>query len=621
MRSYILAVAGVAISLATACSGGDTSVEVVQRTAVASISLTIPSPTLLAGQSQHAAAMPRDANGAALTGRAVTWQSSNPLVASVDGTGMISAVAPGTDVITASSEGVSAQGALTVMAVPPVPVASVTVSPASSSIQVGATAQLTAVTRDASNNVLSGRAVVWTSASTSIATVNSTGLVTAVGGGTTNITASSEGVTGQSTVTVTVPVVPVASVTISPATANVRVGGSVQLSAVTRDANNAVLTGRAINWTSANPAVASVSSSGLVSGVGAGSTSVSATSEGIVGTAAITVTIVPVASVSVSPAAPSIQVGGQVQLSAVTRDSAGNVLTGRTVTWSSSNATFATVSTSGLVMGVAAGNTTITATSGSASGTSNVTVVVAPPPPPPGNAPEPGGSDVILWQDNYDGADITTILAPYATNGAGMTRVTPGRNGSGSALRFTYRPGDDDQLIEKGWAETTDIYFRYYFRITPAGALPYDGLTGSGIKWFMAWRPSSPTIGRYTESVGDLSGGPAPYTNQAWGFSSHDLSSTTQPNPFNQNISQTPRFNTVNDGAWHKYTLHIVTGTGGYEQIWIDGILVLDNSGLGYDHNSQGINLVQFPGLVRDGIPDAAHIFSIDIDDWVVWHK
>ena len=212
MRSLILAVFGLSVAI-PGCSSSGTSVEVVPKPPVASVSLTLPSSTLLTGQTQHGIATPRDASGAALMDRAVTWQSANQLVATVDATGMISAVAPGTDVITASSEGVSAQGTLTVMPVPAVPVASVSVSPASPSLQVGATAQLTAVTRDASGNVLSGRAISWTSTNQGVASVNSSGLVSAVSAGSASVIASSEGQTATSSVTVTA--IPVASVTVS----------------------------------------------------------------------------------------------------------------------------------------------------------------------------------------------------------------------------------------------------------------------------------------------------------------------------------------------------------------------------------------------------------------------
>jgi hypothetical protein len=107
--------------------------------------------------------------------------------------------------ITAASEGQTASAAITVNAPAPVPVASVSVSPATASLQVGATQQLSAVTRDANNNVLTGRVVTW-SGSTTIASVNSTGLVSALVAGSATITATSEGVSGASAITVTAPV-------------------------------------------------------------------------------------------------------------------------------------------------------------------------------------------------------------------------------------------------------------------------------------------------------------------------------------------------------------------------------------------------------------------------------
>jgi len=88
----------------------------------------------------------------------------------------------------------------------------------------------------------------------------------------------------------------------------------------------------------------------------------------------VTVHPVPVASVAVSPASPSIAVGQTVQLAAVTKDAAGNVLTGRTVTWSSSNTSVATVSGTGLVTGLTAGTATITATSEGVASTAATTV-------------------------------------------------------------------------------------------------------------------------------------------------------------------------------------------------------------------------------------------------------
>src|SRR6059036_3980081 len=218
--------------------------------------------------------------------------------------------------------------------------------------------------------------VTWSSSNTTVATVSSSGLVSGVTPGSATITAASEGKSGTSTITVTP--VPVASVEVTPATASVQAGQTVQLTATPRDAGGTPLSGRTVTWSSSNTAVATVSNSGLVSGVTPGSATITATSEGKSGTSSISVTNVPVATVEVTPPSASVQAGQTVQLTGTPRDAGGNPLSGRTVTWSSSNTAVATVSNSGLVSGVTPGSATITATSEGKSGTSSVTVTNVP---------------------------------------------------------------------------------------------------------------------------------------------------------------------------------------------------------------------------------------------------
>src|SRR5437762_873503 len=107
--------------------------------------------------------------------------------------------------------------------------------------------------------------------------------------------------------------VPVASVAVRPASATVQVGQTVQLAATPRDANGNPLSGRAVSWASSNTAVATVSGSGLVTGVTAGSATITATSEGQGGTSAITVRAAPAASVTASPATPAPAAGPTAQ--------------------------------------------------------------------------------------------------------------------------------------------------------------------------------------------------------------------------------------------------------------------------------------------------------------------
>src|SRR5436309_2996341 len=171
------------------------------------------------------------------------------------------------------------------------------------------------------------------------------------------------------------PSTTVASVTVTPPAPTVVVAGTVQLTATTKDANGSVLTGRVVTWASGNPAVATVSATGVVTGVAKGQATITATSEGKQGMAAITVTALPVASVTVQPMAANVPLGLTVQLTATLKDANGNVVTGRVVTWASDNTAVATVNSNGLVTGVTQGQATITATSETKTGTAAMTVV------------------------------------------------------------------------------------------------------------------------------------------------------------------------------------------------------------------------------------------------------
>src|SRR5207253_2799246 len=286
-------------------------------------------------------------------------------------------------VATGSPGGVSDTAVVTVTVAP---VSAVSVAPTAATILMGATTQLQATTTDSLGNVLTGRTVTWAS-NTSAVTVGGTGLATGAGTGSATITATSEGKSGTATITVTN--VPVATVTVAPTSANLQTGQTVQLTATARDASGNVLSGRVMTWSSSSSSVASVNGNGLVTGAGAGSATITATSEGQSGTAAITVTAAPVATVTVSPAAAAVQPGQTVQLTATTKDANGNILTGRTVTWASNSNPAATVSSSGLVTGVATGTALITATSEGQSG--GAAIAVGTPPPPAGCAPTGGG--------------------------------------------------------------------------------------------------------------------------------------------------------------------------------------------------------------------------------------
>ena len=267
----------------------------------------------------------------------------------------------------------------------PAPVASVVVAPANTTLLSGQSLQLSASTLAANGATLGGRAVTWSSSNSAVGTVSGTGLLAVTAPGATTISAASEGKIGTTTITV-IPV-PVASVVVTPGATTILVGQTVQLTAAARDSVGGALSGREVTWSSSDVTRATVSGTGLATALTAGAVSISGTSEGKSGTASISVLPVPVASVSIDLPTAVIRVGQAVQLSAAARDSIGGVLAGRTIAWSSSDPTIASVSASGVLTGLRAGTVTITAASEGRSATATATVTASLAPVVTGIAP------------------------------------------------------------------------------------------------------------------------------------------------------------------------------------------------------------------------------------------
>lgn len=166
------------------------------------------------------------------------------------------------------------------------------------------------------------------------------------------------------------------SVSVTATRNQIEVGETTQLTVVVRNSAGRTLTDRTVTFESSAPEVASVDPEGLVTGVSVGNADITATSEGVEGTTTIAVHAVPVALVTVTPTDPALEVGETVQLTATLEDFRGNELTGRTITWTSSETDVATVSANGLVEAVGEGSSVVSAESGGVSG--SVTVTVSP---------------------------------------------------------------------------------------------------------------------------------------------------------------------------------------------------------------------------------------------------
>ena len=312
-----------------------------------------------------------DKKARAVTG--ITWTSSSTSVATVSADGLATAVAEGTTTITATASKKTATATMTVS--PPKTLESIQVTPATASIGIGTTQSFmaTAMFSDNSTEDVTSSAT-WASSDTAVATI-AAGVATAVADGTTTITASYDGETGSAVLTVT----PAAatSLTVAPATATFAAGDTEQFTATIGydDGTTQVVTTQA-TWTSDDDAIATVSASGLATGVAAGDTTISAAFLGLTGTADVTITDAYVTEVVVAPAsAVAIVGGGDVQFSAtaIYSDGTSSDVTD-TATWTSEDDAIATVDAAGAATAVSDGTVTITAEFDGVSGTASLTV-------------------------------------------------------------------------------------------------------------------------------------------------------------------------------------------------------------------------------------------------------
>jgi uncharacterized protein YjdB len=549
-------------------------------------------------------------------------------------------------------------------------VASVTVSPASASIQVDATQQLTATVKDSA----------WASSDTGVATVSSGGMVTGVAEGSTSITASSEEKTGSAMVSVT------AGAAGNPGTvSNLAVVGATEESVILSFTEVHDGTGQPakydvrvapspISWGSA-ASVAQGTCATPVVGTSIGAThtctvlglspstvygfqlvsfrgtlnqdAVFGELSNVVNGSTTEAEPAPVASVSVSPVSASIGVGATRQLTATVKDSAGNTLSGRAITWTSSNVGVASVSSSGVVTGVAEGSATITATCEGQSGTSATTVTASPPgvdEPFFGNDP----TDALIWADGFEygcigtgqcgdqafGVNYSVNVSEFTNNTDIVSGARPGSAGS-KILEMRYGPSRTHNLVaEKGFTTPDHFFFQIWFK-TSVGWMPTENVS-SGIKGFMFWHDEDEAV----------------YPRYQWGISRLDLNESCR----NEGTNPTPHFGGTgrsaisgahcqsyvytgrhsnhtgpewdgdasqpwgaggfNDGNWHRVTAEIKAGASPeYMKWWYDGILVWDDTSVGADYPRPNL-LKWFGNFPNSGDAVLGEIYFDDLTMW-----
>jgi YVTN family beta-propeller protein len=321
----------------------------------------------------------------------VTWNSSVSSVAAISNTpgsnGVTTTTGPGSTMIAATLGAVSASTVLTVTSAALV---SIEVTPTNPSIANGLTDALTAtgIYTDQSTHDLTS-SVTWSSLVPGVASVSnapgSNGLVSTATPGSTTITATFGGISGSTNLTATAATL--VSLGVTPANPSIAKGLKSQFTAIGTytDHSTQDLTAQ-VQWSSSDPTLATVSNAsgydGLGVGLNPGSVTITATLGSASASAALTVTPATLVSLGVTPANPSIANGLTRQFAAtgIYTDNSTQDLTA-SVAWTSSDNTVASVSNAaashGLATGVNPGSVTITAATGTISGSTSLTVTPA----------------------------------------------------------------------------------------------------------------------------------------------------------------------------------------------------------------------------------------------------
>ena len=361
----------------------------------------------------------------------------------------------------------------------------ITVSPASATISAGTTQQFAATLYYSDGTVKDGTGVAqWSSSNMSVATV-AAGLATAVGGGTTTISATMAGV---SPATATLTVNSFTSITVSPSDPSIAAGQTQQFTATGMPGSVDVTS--QVTWASDTTSVATITSGGLATGVATGTSSVSATLSGVTGSTTLTVTPAVPVSLVVTPSSKTIAVSNAVTYTVEELYSDGTLhapASPGSIVWTSSATTTATIvsapasGANGIAVGLKAGTSNITATEGSLTTTTAAVLTVVAGTTHfayvGNNGNGVSGADDIEWY-SVDATSATPFTFVNSLAGGAPTQIA--LHPSGAYLYWT-KPDS-----------TVNVYDVHADgSLTATGLGPY--LAGSGNFNFMAVDP----LGRF----------------------------------------------------------------------------------------------------------------------------
>lgn len=377
------------LGLVAGCGGGGDAGLSAGPPTLTSIEVTPTNPVIAAGTTQRLTAMGIYSDGSKndLTAT-VTWSTASAMIATIanvaaDSNAVVTAVAPGTIVITATAGNISGTTTLTVTAATLV---SIEVTPTAPSAPLGTIVQFTATGTysDSSTQDLT-KTVVWSSSTPEVAAMSSApdgaGLAAALGAGATAITASAGSVSGSTTLNVTAATL--VAIEVAPTNPSMAKGTILQLTATGIYSDNTTVDlSSQVNWSSSTNTIAMVSSTGQATANAIGTTTMTAALGDVAGTTLLTVTSAVLVAIDVTPSLPSIAQGTRQQFAAtaIYSDSSTEDLTAA-VTWTSSDETIAVLSNAsgsqGLATSLAPGTATIKATLGNIAMSTVLTVTDA----------------------------------------------------------------------------------------------------------------------------------------------------------------------------------------------------------------------------------------------------
>ncbi|TMA04678.1 MAG: hypothetical protein E6J93_06500 [Methanobacteriota archaeon] len=413
-----------------------------------------PSPiTVAAGGTLLLNAAGLDRYGNEVSGLSVSWATT---LGSVTPTGIGSATAvlsggfsAGSGTLSVASGGVSLTVAVTVT---PGPANRIDVSPTPATVVAGGTLTFTGTPRDLFGNAISGLALSW-SASSSLGTITSTGVLTAataVGTGTVTVTA------GSASTTVSVTIVPAAParIVVSPTSLSVPAGSTSTLVASLQDTNGNVISAGTLSWSGGLP----LSSDGRIVQYSAptttGTDTLTVSQGGVSSTVDVTIVAGPASAVAISGSA-SVAAGATTTFTASLTDAYGNVVSGATVSWSASRGTITAAGV--LTAPTEAGSVVVIASAAGRQASLTVDVTAAAldhlaPSATTINLLTGGGTLLTVSGVDAYGNDVSGVTYAWSTT---IGSVTPAANGNSASFSAGDSGGSGTITISAGGKTAT----------------------------------------------------------------------------------------------------------------------------------------------------------------------